>query len=108
MDTFITVDMCKANSLDLAHNADTYSIYSAYTAATSSTPQPSALSDDVESSFLAAAYPRRSKCYLCGGSYHKRRVCPARDACCNHCNKNLSGKFVVQMHAQQLLSILVQ
>ena len=34
-----------------------------------------------------AAYPRRSKCYFCGGSYHNRRVCPARDACCNNCNK---------------------
>ena len=76
----------KANSLDLAQkNADTYSMYSAHTAATSSIPQPSALSD--ESSSLAAAYPRRSKCYFCGGSYHNRRVCPARDACCNNCKK---------------------
>ena len=24
---------------------------------------------------------------FCGGSYHNRRVCPARDACCNNCNK---------------------
>ena len=78
----------KANSLDLAQkNADTYSMYSAHTAATSSIPQPSALSDDSESSSLAAAYPRRSKCYFCGGSYHNRRVCPARDVCCNNCNK---------------------
>ena len=97
----------KTNSLDLAQkNEDTYSMYSAHTAATSSTPQQSVLS-------LAAAYPRRSKCYFCGGSYHNRQVCPARDACCNNCNKNdISGKFVVQtpMQAQQLLCmrILVQ
>ena len=24
---------------------------------------------------------------LCGGSYHNNRFCPARDACCNNCNK---------------------
>ena len=24
---------------------------------------------------------------FCGGSYHTRRVCPARDACCKYCNK---------------------
>ena len=53
----------KANSLYLAQkNADTYSMYSAHTAATNSIPQPSALSDDSESSSLAVAYPRRSKC----------------------------------------------
>ena len=62
-------------------------MYSAHTAATSSIPQPSSLSDDSESSSLAAAYLRRSKCYFCGDSYHNRRVCPARDACCNNCNK---------------------
>ena len=73
----------KGNSLDLAQkNADTYSMYSAHTAATSSIPQPSALSDDSESSSLAAAW-----CYFCGGSYHNRRVCTAREACCNNCNK---------------------
>ena len=78
----------KANSPDVAQkNADTFSMYSAHTDATSSIPQPSALSDDSESSSLAAAYTRRSKCYFCGGSYHNRRVCPARDACCNNCNK---------------------
>ena len=55
---------------DLAQkNADTYSMNSVHTAATSSTPQPSALSDDSESSSLAAAYPRWSKYYFCGGSY---------------------------------------
>ena len=58
-------------------------MYSAHTAATSSTPQPYALPDDSEFSSMAAAYPRRSKCYFCGGSYHNRRVCPGRDACCN-------------------------
>ena len=25
---------------------------------------------------------------FCGGSYHNRRVCPARDACCNNCRSN--------------------
>ena len=78
----------KANSQDLAQkNADTYSMYSAHTAATSSIPQPSAISGDSEFSFLAAAYLRKSKCNFCGGSYHNRRDCPARDACCNNCNK---------------------
>ena len=70
----------KTNSLDLAQK-------NTHTAVTSSTPQPSALFDDSESSSLAAAYHRRLKCYFCGGSYHNRRVCPARDACCNNCNK---------------------
>ena len=69
-----------ANSQDLAQkNADAYSMYSDHTAATSSTPQPFALSDDSESSSLA--FTRRSKCYFCGGSYHNRGVCPARDEC---------------------------
>ena len=34
-------------------------------------------------------FPEKSKCYFCGGSYHNRRVCPARDACCNNCNKKV-------------------
>ena len=89
---YLQIAYDKANSLDLVQkNADTYSMNSAHTAATSSIPQPSALSDDSESSSLAATYPRRSKCYLCGGSYHNRRVCPARDACCNNYNKK--GQF---------------
>ena len=62
-------------------------MYSAHTTATSSIPQPFALSDDSESSSLADAFPRRSKCYFCGSSYHNRRVCPAPDACCNNCYK---------------------
>ena len=62
---------------------------------------------------MTAAFTRKSKCYLCGVSYHNRRVCPARDTCCNNCNKkDVSGKFVVQtpVHAQQLqsMSILMQ
>ena len=78
----------KATPLDLGQkNADTYSMYSAHTTATSSIPQPFALSDDSESSSLADAFPRRSKCYFCGSSYHNRRVCPAPDACCNNCYK---------------------
>ena len=62
-------------------------MYSAHTADTSSTPQPSALSSDYESSSLAAAFPRRPTYYSCGGSYYNKRVCPARDACCNNCNE---------------------
>ena len=58
-------------------------MYSTHTAATSSTPHPSDLSDDSESSSLAAAFPRRLKCYFCGGSYHNSL---ARDACRNNCN----------------------
>ena len=73
----------KANSLDLAQkNADTYSMYSALTAATSSIPQPSALCSLVIHVVITVI------------------------------RKDISGKFVVQtpMQAQQLLSmrILVQ
>ena len=63
-------------------------MYSAHIAATSSTPLSSAISNDSESSSLAATFPRRSKC---GGSYYNRRVSPVRDACCNNCNKK--GNF---------------
>ena len=68
------------------------------TSATSSTLHPSALSDISEFSSLAAAYPRRSKCYFCGGSYQNWRVCPRRDACCNNCNKKGHFRKVCRLH----------
>ena len=79
-------------------------MYSAHTAATSYTPQPSVLSDYSEASSLVDAFPRKSKCYFCGGSYHNRRVM--------HVVITAIRKFVVQtpMQAQQVLymRILVQ
>ena len=82
-------------------------MYSAHTVATSYTPQSSAISDDSESSSLAAAFPRRSKCYFCGGSYYNMRLCPARDACCNNCNNKRHCHMKTHVQAQQLLSVRI-
>ena len=49
----------KVNSLDFAHkNTDAYSMYGVHTAATSSSPHPSALLDDSESLALETAFSR--------------------------------------------------
>ena len=74
-------------------------MYSAYTAATSSIPQQSALSDDSESSSLAAAYPRRVHIII--GEF----VRLVMHVVITVIRKDISGKFVVQipMQAQQRL-----
>ena len=85
-------------------------MYSSHTAATSSVPQPSALSDDSESSSMAAAYPRRS--YVVVHIIIGKFIQLVMHVVITVIRKDISGKFVVQtpMQAQQLLSmrILVQ
>ena len=88
-------------------------MYSAHTAATSSIPHPSALSDDSESSSLAAAYPRsRSVIFVVEHIIIGEFVQLVMHVVITVIRKDISGKFAVQtpMQAQQLLSmrILVQ
>ncbi|XP_041366947.1 uncharacterized protein LOC121381668 [Gigantopelta aegis] len=82
----------QAKSLDLAQtNSEAYTLSSGNSAATITTPPPNSInnedqhtSEETEHYAHAATYKR---CYFCGGSVHNRRMCPAREALCNKCNK---------------------
>lgn len=90
----------KAYTLDLAQrNADAYTLQTAHTAAVvaSRTPEdpPTATTEgeiqemlaSSEKSAVAATYSNTRKCFFCGGPYHGRNRCPAREANCNKCAK---------------------
>ncbi|XP_064103977.1 uncharacterized protein LOC135213780 [Macrobrachium nipponense] len=100
----------QAASLDLAQrNAEAYASLTAHTAVTV-TPQNPLTSqvlhstavvnlksseedamhsspDASEKSAVATFYNVRKKCYFCGGPYHARSTCPAREATCHKCSK---------------------
>ena len=97
----------QAYTLDLAHrNANAYSTQTMHTAAVITPDQPQALGDELSlvnlkndpmyscdignskaNQAVAAAMSVKRRCYFCGGVYHNRTSCPARDATCNNCAK---------------------
>ncbi|XP_064111373.1 uncharacterized protein LOC135218855 [Macrobrachium nipponense] len=99
----------QAYSLDLAQrNAEAYASLTAHTAVTVTPQNPptsqvlhstavvnlKSLEEDAmhsspdvsEKSAVAATYNVRKKCYFCGGPYHARSTCPAREATCHKCS----------------------
>jgi len=85
-----------ALSLESAHrNAEHYN--------TTSSPIPTSLNaikslkmsevegnDKFDSSAVSSRTPQKylnAKCYFCGGNYHSRNICPAKNATCYRCTK---------------------
>lgn len=81
----------QAYSLDLAQrNAGAYTSTppSSYTAAIAPPQQPRpADTASFEDQAVAATYTKKKTCFFCGGPFHNRRNCPARDASCHICGK---------------------
>lgn len=43
--------------------------------------------ETTENQVLAATLSMKKRCYFCGGPYHSRTICPARESTCNKCDK---------------------
>ncbi len=108
----------QASSLDLAQkNANAYSQPSAVATIAPSQPSQSSPPDAYEQSALAATHQNMS-CFFCGGAFHPRPKCPARDATCNYCEtkghfskvcmskkKRSTPKTVASMYSPSLCAI---
>ena len=99
----------QAYSLDLAQrNASAYSSQVVHTAAVVTPDTPQILKDSLGlvdgdvglvqggdgpndiskgNPTMAAAVSFKKKCYFCGGIYHNRTTCPAREVTCHRCEK---------------------